>query len=93
MDNSLPAGILPEGMAGSNKIWGILLAGVFVVSLGSAAIAALMVHFIGKAAGNLGVGFLVGIPLFGVLVYFGGVRKPMPFYGFFKKLFLAEPAA
>ena len=93
MDDSLPGGIVPEGMAGSTKIWNLLLVGVFVFSLGSSAIAAIIVHFIGKAAGNLGIGFLVGIPIFGILVYFGGIRKPMPFYGFFKKLFLAEPAA
>jgi hypothetical protein len=65
--------------------------GVFVISLGSAAITGLLVNYIGKAAGSLLTGFIIGMPAALVLVYFAILRKPMPGYAVYKRLFIAEP--
>jgi hypothetical protein len=87
-DVSLPKEMLPAGLV---KLMIFSLMGVFVISLGSSAITGLLVNYIGKLAGSLTLGFIVGIPLAIVLVYFTILRKPMPGYAVYRRLFIAEP--
>ena len=55
--------------------------------------AGLLVYYIGLAVGNLGIGFIIGLPVFAVAAYFLVFRKNMPGYLIFKQLFLEEPGA
>lgn len=87
-DTSLPREMVPTGLV---KLMIIALMGVFVISLGSSAITGLLVHYIGKAAGSLPLGFILGIPAAFILGYFILLRKPMPGYTVYRQLFLAEP--
>lgn len=90
MDKSLAKEKVPKNpvMIG---IW--LLIALFGVSIISAAVAALLVYYIGQVTGNLGIGFIIGAPVFALISYFLVFRKNMPGYLIFKQLFIEEPEA
>jgi len=67
------------------------LIGVFGFGLGSAAIAALFVHFIHMATGNVFLGFLLGLPLFIFPAYYFCSQRTLPIYSFFQHIFFTEP--
>jgi hypothetical protein len=87
-DVSLPREMVPTGLV---KLLVFALMGVFVISLGSSAITGLLVNYICKASGSLLLGFIIGIPAAFVLIWFGILRKPMPGYAVYRRLFIAEP--
>ncbi len=93
MDTALPKEKVPKGTKDVLLMVLFVLLGVFGAGFGSAVIASLLVMFFTDLAGSLLIGFLTGIPIFAVLVYFLGIRRPMPIYLLAKQLFLAEPEA
>jgi hypothetical protein len=87
-DETLPREMVPTGVF---KLIIFSLIGVFIVSLGSSAITGLLVNYIGKASGSLPLGFIIGMPAAFVLGYFLVLRKPMPGYAVYRRLFISEP--
>jgi hypothetical protein len=63
---------------------------VLGVALGSAALAALTVHFAGLLVGHL-LGYVLGRPLFALAGYFVLYRRGGPVYRLLKLIFIAEP--
>lgn len=64
----------------------------WVVCLGLAILAALVVMGIRELAGSLLAGYLIGVPVFSAAAYFLLFRKKMPMYLIAKQLFVKEPA-
>ena len=63
----------------------------WVVCLALAIIAAVAVIQLGNLLGHIGWGYLVGLPLCGIVYYFALFRGKMPLYQIAKQLFVKEP--
>jgi hypothetical protein len=63
---------------------------IFCVNLGSAGAAAILCWLIGKVTG-VGIGIILGLPLFLALAWFVLLRENMPGYRVYRRLFIQEP--
>lgn len=88
IDKTVPRDRVPAGI-GKNILF--LLFCIFVIGLGSAAIAVLVVHYMGMLVGHV-MGYVLGLPIFAVLGYFILYRKGGPVYKFMKLIFIQEPS-
>ena len=87
-DESVPNDDVP----GPVKTAVMILVSIFIVALGSAAVAGLLAYCIGNIMlSNTYLGIPVALLIFAVAGYFLLFRKPMPAYQVFKTLFIAEP--
>ena len=86
-DPSIPIETAPGPM----RILAVTFGAQWVVCLGLAILAALMVMGFRNLAGSILAGYLIGVPLFSVLAYIVLFRRGMPMYLIAKQLFVKEP--
>jgi len=65
--------------------------GAFGITLALAILNGLLVFFIRDALGSVGLAYLIGLPLFWVLVYFLLLKRGRPLYAYAKLFFIEEP--
>ena len=86
-DPSVPA----EKTPGPVKILAVAFGAQWVVCLGLAIVAALIVMGFRNLTGSILLGYLIGVPVFCIASYFTLFRRGMPMYLIARQLFIAEP--
>lgn len=75
---------------GAVKILAVFLVAQWGVCLGLAILATVVVIKLGGLMGNIGWGYLIGLPVCGIVYYFLLFRRNMPMYWIAKQLFVKE---